>query len=223
MRSQLLWLINDKDHKEELETVVRDLWDLRIRGFSALVPEENTGEGELEMFSSQPSSDAESGVERPKVQTLSWDPERGTDWPIPRLVDTLSMCYLGCLLLRIPTRIGDFLRWANGGNIPYKQVVSLYCQSILARRILILPQYYELPQEIRDRMLPHYTTVFKWPLHTPLEGGELHQSVRHLASGYHYNYGMIFPRLNEVPMMVQYAKHLSLPSLSSSQSCRDIS
>lgn len=125
LRSQLLWLIREKGYKEELETVVRDLWDLRIRGFGSLVPKETTGgeEGELQMFSSQPDSDSEVEV-RPKANKLSWDPEKGQDWPMPRMVDTLCLCYLGSLLLRIPTSIGEVLRWANGGNIPYRHVVS---------------------------------------------------------------------------------------------------
>lgn len=125
LRHQVLWLIREKEHLEELETVVRDLWDLRIRAFGSIVPGEDTGEGDLKMFSSLPLRDEDVDEEvRPKSKTLSWDPERGSDWPMPRMVDTLALCYLGCLLVRIPTRIGEFSRWANGGNIPYKYVVS---------------------------------------------------------------------------------------------------
>ena len=55
LRLQIAWLIDDQGHRPELETVVRDLWDLRVRGFSSLVPaEDNAGDGGLEMFSSQP-------------------------------------------------------------------------------------------------------------------------------------------------------------------------
>ena len=134
LRSELMWLIREKGHKEELETVVRDLWDLRIRGFSSLVPEENTGEGELEVFSSQPLSDGTAGEVRPKGRLLSWNPDQISSWPMPRMVETLSLCYLGCLLLRIPTRIGEFVRWANSGNIPYQRVVRLcYLPSALRK------------------------------------------------------------------------------------------
>lgn len=127
LRSQLLWLIRDKGCKEELETVVRDLWDLRIRGFAALVPEEKGDQldGKLEMFSSQADEESESEDKgRPKESKLRWDSGRGQDWPMPKMIDTLCLCYLGCLLLRIPMSLGEIFRWANGGNIPYRHVVS---------------------------------------------------------------------------------------------------
>ncbi|XWW95075.1 hypothetical protein V2A60_003026 [Cordyceps javanica] len=58
LRKQLLWLIKEKGHMEELETVVRDLWDLRIRGATALGQGTASGaasENVLEIFSSQPT------------------------------------------------------------------------------------------------------------------------------------------------------------------------
>ncbi|KAF4125286.1 hypothetical protein GMORB2_4126 [Geosmithia morbida] len=49
LRSQTLWLIREKGHAEELETVVRDLWDLRIRAFgSMVVVPDNEEEGVVE-------------------------------------------------------------------------------------------------------------------------------------------------------------------------------
>lgn len=124
LRNQLLWLVNQKGHKEELETVVRDLWDLRIRGSGALLPAQGTEERELEVFSSQAMTEEAGSVIRSNCRGQSWDPGRGSAWPLPRLPDTLALCYLGCLLLRIPTRIGELISWANNGNIPYKQAVS---------------------------------------------------------------------------------------------------
>lgn len=125
LRSQVQWLVSEKGHREELETVVRDLWDLRIRGASSLVVPDESAEGELEMFSSQATATEEGGtVLRSKARAQSWDPERGLAWPMPRMPHTLALCYLGCLLLRIPTRIGELVRWANNGNIPYKRAVS---------------------------------------------------------------------------------------------------
>lgn len=109
--------------------MVRDLWDLRVRGASSLVvEEENTAEAGLEIFSSQPTSAAEDDggtVLKSQARAQSWDPERGLAWPLPRIPDTLVLCYLGCLLLRLPTRIGELVQWANGGNIPYRRAVSV--------------------------------------------------------------------------------------------------
>lgn len=135
LRSQLLWLVRGQGYKEQLETVVRDLWDLRIRGFGSLTPAETTtgDDDALEMFSSQPDVDSEEEV-RPKGNTLSWDPDRGPDWPMPRMIDTLCLCYLGCLLLRIPTSIGEIFGWANGGNIPYRHAVSFTFRASLREK-----------------------------------------------------------------------------------------
>lgn len=125
LRNQLLWLTAEKGHREELETVVRDLWDLRTRGSSSLVPDEDDAAGvELEMFSSQPVPEAEAsktGMHNTRGQ--DWDPERGSNWPMPRIIDTIVFCYLGCLLLRIPTRIGEIFHWINDGQFPYKREV----------------------------------------------------------------------------------------------------
>lgn len=58
-----------------------------------------------------------------------------------------------------------------------------------------------------------YTRVLKLPLHAPLDGGELHRIVLHLALGYHHNYDMNFPGLNNIPLLIQYGKLLALPGL----------
>lgn len=125
LRNQVLWLIHEKGYREQLETVVRDLWDLRIRGSSSpATTDDDAAEGQLEMFSSQslPEDNKTAWKSRPRAQ--SWDPERGADWPMPTLPETLGLCYLASLLLRIPTRLGELLHWANNGNIPYKAAVS---------------------------------------------------------------------------------------------------
>lgn len=128
MRHQLLWLVRDKGHPAELDTVVRDLWAIRIAGF----PEEREDETEdqaSQMFSSSGlSSGAEEETDKSKrtaPHARSWDADSSPSWPAPSMVDTLALCYLGCLLLRLPTRISDFHHWANNGNIPFRAVVSV--------------------------------------------------------------------------------------------------
>lgn len=132
LRNQVLFLVRDKGYTEELETVVRDLWDLRIRGFGSLVPEENTQDTELELFSSQPASDTQEKQTpwKSRSKAQSWDPERGSDWPMPRVQETLSLCYVGCLLLRLPVRIADIRTWVTGGNMPYTRAVSIVIRSL---------------------------------------------------------------------------------------------
>jgi RNA polymerase I-specific transcription initiation factor RRN7 len=126
LRKQASFLVRIKGHKEELETVVRDLWDLRIRAYTSIAPDTDATKMELELFSSQPTSSHEERDIgwRSRSRAQSWDPERGSDWPMPRMKDTVALCYLGCVLLKIPTRLGDLLRWVSNGSMPYLRTVS---------------------------------------------------------------------------------------------------
>ncbi|KAF5621268.1 hypothetical protein F52700_11017 [Fusarium sp. NRRL 52700] len=196
LRQQLLWLVQSKGHREELETVVRDLWDLRIRGSGALLAEQETqqtGDG-LAIFSSQPTGTENDHT--PKTQgtrVRSWNPEDNPDWPVPRMIETLALCYLGCLLLRIPTTIGELCAWANSGRMPYKR------------------SYYDLPEEMQDRLPSAYTRALKLPLRSSLRGIDMHNAVLELALSYHLNYGMIVPAINSTPTLVHFVRQLTLP------------
>ncbi|KAI9167239.1 eukaryotic translation initiation factor 5A [Paramyrothecium foliicola] len=196
IRNQIQWLVKEKGHRSELETVVRDLWDLRIRGSGSLGPEESTGTGELAMFSSQPQSGSEPENEpnaaRMEARAQRWDPERGSDWPLPKVPDTLALCYLGCLLLRIPTRMGELITWANNGHIPYKRA------------------YHDLPREMQDRMPSAYTRALKLPLRTDV-GNDLYDATIDLALSYRMNYELIFPPAEGVVMLIYIAKRLVVP------------
>ncbi|RKL23591.1 hypothetical protein BFJ70_g12789 [Fusarium oxysporum] len=196
LRQQLLWLVQSEGHREELETVVRDLWDLRIRGSGALLAEEETqqtGDG-LAIFSSQPTgTENDDTPKKQGARARSWNPEDNPDWPVPRMIETLALCYLGCLLLRIPTTIGELCVWANSGRIPYKR------------------SFYDLPEEMQDRLPSAYTRALKLPLRSSLRGIDLHNAVLDLALSYHHNYGMVFPAINDTPTIVHFARQLTLP------------
>ncbi|KAJ4258696.1 hypothetical protein NW762_007780 [Fusarium torreyae] len=198
LRKQLLWLIKAKGHREELETVVRDLWDLRTRGSGTLVDDDEApppppDEG-LAMFSSQPTAaEKEDTLKKQTTRAQSWDPEKVSDWPMPQMLDTLALCYLGCLLLRIPTAIGELCLWANSGRMPYKR------------------SFYDLPQEMQDRLPSAYTRALKLPLRSSLQGIDLHNDVLDLALSYHHNYGMTFPAVNDTPALVSFVRQLTLP------------
>ncbi|KEY70876.1 hypothetical protein S7711_00722 [Stachybotrys chartarum IBT 7711] len=192
LRNQLLWLIYDKGHREELETVVRDLWDLRLRGSSSLVVSSEAEDGELATYGSQATEDQSAATLAQNTRAQSWDPDLGKKWPLPRMPDTLGLCYLGCVLLRIPTRIGQFIDWANTGHVPYKRA------------------YWDLPQEMRDRMPSSFTRVLKLPS-TEKIGEDLYNTVMTAALSWYLNYNMILPPIEHTQMLVQTARLLTLP------------
>ncbi|PQK09745.1 hypothetical protein BB8028_0002g00690 [Beauveria bassiana] len=196
LRMQVLWLIQERGHREELETVVRDLWDLRIRGATALgqgtAPDANA-EDVLQVFSSQPSIIEPTKLWTSKSKAQDWGTDRGLGWPMPSLIDTLALCYLGCYLLRIPTRLGELIKWANDRHLPYRNA------------------FQQLPTEMQERMPSNYIKLLKLPMRSALEGAQAYSAVMDLACSYHLNYNMLFPDLNYMPILVQYAKLLALP------------
>lgn len=83
---------------DSLQDIVRDLWALRLEGFSRKVDEASEGE-EPEAFSSQAAetTDDSDGAFKPHGKRVQW----------PRLIDSIALCYMGALLMRLPISIGD--------------------------------------------------------------------------------------------------------------------
>lgn len=147
---------------------------------------------------------------------MSWASDHGDEWPTPRLPDTLALCYLGCLLLRIPCRIGDMVRWAKGGNIAYRHAVRRSPTTIhIYDTLTDAVQNRQLPQDMWDRLPATYQKLFQTAELANFEDGELHSSIMNLAISFNENYGMIIPPLNEIPAMLLYVRELGLPSKSS--------
>lgn len=137
-------MVRERNLPAELETVVRDLWDLRVRNFGGLrlVDEKGKGKGrgidarsdatsgsESEVFfSSQGETEDESGAETARQvkgsRIKNWAVREGQRWPLPSLLDTLALCYVGCLAMRLPVRVGDLLRWARSGRLLFVRAVS---------------------------------------------------------------------------------------------------
>ena len=66
---------------------------------------------------------------------------------------------------------------------------------------------------MQDRLPSAYAKALKLPLRSSLLGGTLYRAVMDLVLSYHLNYGMIFPEISSVSLLVQYAKILALPSM----------
>lgn len=208
LRRQVWWLVHDKGLPDELETVIRDLWDLRIRNFSGLrrAADETDVESALssgvdsgtELFSSQAGSesDASTATTRTTVSRgRSWTSEPGHDWNLPGLFHCLALCYLGCLSLSLPVRVGQVYNWAKND------------------RLLFLGAYDELPGQMMGRLPGPYHRALK-VTHTSFRGGELHQAVLELVLEYHLNYEMAFPPLNIPLLLLHYLRELALPGKS---------
>lgn len=128
---QLAWLTKSKEAggaglPQELDGVVRGLWAIRAR---SLVVEEPTEEGG---FSSQ--SELESGEDTSGTETTGFS-SRGKKWKKLglRLIESLGLCYLGTVLMKLPISIGEFHQWAEKEDIIYIRAVSFVKFSYLKR------------------------------------------------------------------------------------------
>lgn len=207
LRRQVWWLVREQRLPPELETVVRDLWDLRIRNFAGLKraprgaaddtePESAPDSGtDGELFSSQAGNESDTSTATTRTtasRAKSWASEPGQDWNMPGLFHCLAFCYLGCLSLSLPVRVGHIYNWAKREQLPF-----------LGARV-------GMPEEMLDRLPGPYHRALTVQ-HSSFQGGELHQAVLDLVLEYHLNYKMVFPELNAPLVLLEYLRELALP------------
>lgn len=100
-------LIHKKDLPPELWTVVRDLWTLRLaKQADRLEKSAGLEEGQPSVSAPTETSDESESEANTELQISG---KKGSDAPV--LVETLALCYLGILLMRLPVSIGDIYRY----------------------------------------------------------------------------------------------------------------
>ncbi|KAI1386160.1 uncharacterized protein F4822DRAFT_306999 [Hypoxylon trugodes] len=214
---QVRWLVGEKGFPGDFEEIVRALWALRVRnlplrgsegvedgrgrrrrGESAAESEDGyASSASAVMVSSQSEmSGAGSSLEpdfsdATKGTTATWAPDAGRRWKLPKLVDSLALCYLGCLVRRLPATTADFCGWAQRGEIDYLAALK------------------GIPRNVRDRLPAEYHRALQVRDHIPL--GRLQAAVQDLVISYKVNFDTIFPSLNYVPILVRFITELALP------------
>lgn len=118
---QCFWLVSEKGFPKELETVVRDLWSLQLGilhgdhwggytfgslGFSSTSEGENTDSDGMSLTSRR-SRKSDGGRDK-----------------LPKLIETLALCYLGTVLMRLPTSVGEIYQWAAREEMVFTRAVS---------------------------------------------------------------------------------------------------
>ncbi|KAJ6119408.1 hypothetical protein N7523_003688 [Penicillium sp. IBT 18751x] len=162
----ILWkqcdaLVNDHGFPEEFEAVVRDLWALRLQGFTLRInasADDEDDESEREVFSSQAADtdDSEDLGFKAGGQYLQW----------PRMLDTVGLCYLAALLMRLPICVSDFYQ------LP-PELISLI-------DLVHLPKAEQIHTGCRDLVI-YYQRRFEIalpPINTPLI---LYRHIKRLA------------------------------------------
>lgn len=139
------------------------------------------------MFSSQ--SEAETATDTEASQA-SRKRRKKTDG-FPALVETLSLCYIGALLLRIPLLVSKLHQWATDGDLLYYKSVK-QLPTVMTER---LPGEYHLGLDPQNLLTPD----------------AIHSAVLKLATLYGQNFGMATPPINTPLFLYQYVESLALP------------
>ncbi|RYP03709.1 hypothetical protein DL764_004970 [Monosporascus ibericus] len=185
----------------DLEDVVRSLWVLRIRNLPLRAEGERRGNGgggggasdtEGDDGGSAGETDTDNvGSDASTATAATWESDSRRRWKLPKLIDALALCYLGCLIRRLPVTTADFHWWAQRGDIEFLAVINT------------------VPKNVRDRLPAEYHRALQVQDH--IRPGHLQATVQQLIISFHANFDLKFPPLNYVPILVQYIKGLLLP------------
>lgn len=104
----ILWkqchaLVQTQGFPENFEHVVRDLWALRLETYEDKIgnPDADDDDDEPEFFSSAGEQSDQEGSIQSGGKTVQF----------PRLIDSIALCYLAALLMRMPIGVAEFHRY----------------------------------------------------------------------------------------------------------------
>ncbi|RMZ70099.1 rna polymerase i specific transcription initiation factor rrn7 [Pyrenophora seminiperda CCB06] len=193
LRYQIWFLVHDKGLPAELETVIYDLWTLRVAQLGEkIVTSDNPA---LESQSQQIFSTMESendATDNEEEHLSSTKRKRGMRLSTaPNLTDCLALCYLGLVTLRLPFTPGDIYTWVTNGSLAYRRAIKL------------------LPLAMRDQMPPGYRAILDPS--APLSYMRFYKTLTDLQISYSKDHGIIWPALNVPLLLFRYLRELALP------------
>lgn len=173
-----------------MKSLTKNLWALRLQkahGKISYDSETDTEAFSSQAFSSHPeaeSTDA-SGSSRRSQKTIKV--KEGT----PNLMDTLSLCYIAILLLRMPVTISDLHEWVNEGELLYYRTSR------------------QVPLGMRERLPAQYQGLLE--PQDLLSSETLHKNALNMAVMFNRDFGMAIPPLNVPLLLYRWIRTLVLP------------
>jgi RNA polymerase I-specific transcription initiation factor RRN7 len=173
-----------------LQGITRDLWALRLRRLQGRVSydsETDTEGGQSQVFSSQSEGESQAS------QTTRGSRRRRqakTDGAIS-LSETLVICYIGTLLMRVPLTVADLISRIDNGEMLYYKAGK------------------EVPDNLRER-LPGEFQVLLEP-QTILRASTLHHRILQFGTMLSTEFGMVIPAVNHPLLLYRWMQHLALP------------
>lgn len=139
---QVSWLVSEKGLPAELETIVRDLWTIRLQTLQDKLEEDDTQAEQF--FSSQ--TEAESDQENDTTSGNSGDRP-------PRVLTGICLSFLGILLLGLPFTTADIHGWISDGGLLYYRAIRTLESGMKVRlpgryHMLLDPQHALKPERI---------------------------------------------------------------------------
>lgn len=191
LRHQLWYLVKEKGLPEELELIVFDLWALRVAQFGDRIASDSRADSQSQsqVFSTLETDESETDAARGVFRT-----PRGRDKKlsgVPNLLDSLALCYLGILTLRLPITPGDIYHLATEGKLAYRGAIKL------------------LPLPMRDRLPPSYHATLN--PNALLKYKRFYAAVTDLQISFTNDHKIIWAPLNYRLLLFRYLRNLALP------------
>lgn len=185
LRHQLQFLVQKKGLPSELESVVRDLWTLRMLQIGHKIRNDSQDSGSSRVFSTQES---ETEAEDDPLMLRS---KRKKLQENPTLIDCLALCYMGTLALRLPVTPGDIYTWTTEEEMPYLNAIRLITPTMKKH----LPATY-------------YSAFSPYSL---LNLRRFYSAYTNILAGLEFKHSIAWPALNVPVLLFRYLKDLALP------------
>ncbi|KAI9732843.1 MAG: Pol I core factor CF [Cirrosporium novae-zelandiae] len=185
LQNQCDWLINSKGLPAELELLVKALWSLRLQVLTS------EAENSANTLSSEPQMSSFQAIHNSGPLASKTKNKVSIIYETPGLLQTLGLCYLGLLLLRLPISIGDIHKWAIEEEIPYIRAIRF------------------ISTEAKGMLPIRFLHALKTADHLGI--GRLHHEIRDLIFFYSSKFKMSFPVINSTLISFKYTKELALP------------
>ena len=183
--------ITDSRCANASKALVRDIWALRLQTLRSRISYESETDTEApssHVFSSQSESETDTAS---RFSRRNRKRKSGIQEGTPNLLESLSFCYVGILLLRIPVTVADLHMWINNGVLLYYRA----CREIPLGMREGMPGRYQELLEPQDLLRPE----------------SLHQTIRETLILLDSEFGMIVPALNVPLVLYRWVKDLALP------------
>ncbi len=171
----------------DIQIIIRDLWSLRLQMLKDITdgPTEDGGIQQLFSTQSETENSDTDAIEGRESKTRHLE-------NAPRMIDTVALCYLAILLLRLPISLGNVYGWIMEEGFIYLRAINA------------------IPRVMRQKLPLTLRRAFHVRTGAP-DLGRLYKTTLNLAAAFQEAFGMEMPKLNYPLLLFRYISDLTLP------------